>query len=142
MALVGNPRVAVGERLRVIAVNVLFTAGIALMAYVLLLTWQEKRRETLEKEREVAAMRAFLAKVVAQNDDLKRQVRFLQTPEGVEKVARERLGLIRVNETSYVVINAPTLKDAPEPRSTPKPPAEPAGSPLSRWLGHFWNSGD
>lgn len=98
------------------------------------------------KEAEVEKARTDLARVVAYNEGLKSQVRFLQTREGVEKVAREKLGLIRPNETTYIVINAPPADEPPARPVAGRPDAaqKPRGFVDSalRWVREVWNGGD
>lgn len=137
----GAARLRRVERLRTLGTNVLFVLAVLLIGYSLIVTYQEKRRETILKQQEVERMRHDLARVVAQNDDLRGQIRFLQTEEGVEKVARERLGLIRPNETTYIVINAPRITE-PAPRPSPAMGPSPSHGGVLRWLLDLWNGGE
>jgi cell division protein FtsB len=134
------------QRLRALALNLLFTLAILGVGWTLLVTWQAHAEETRLKALEVVQMQRELSQVQAQNEALRRQVRFLNTPHGVEKVARERLGLVRPNETSYVVVNAPRLEDPkPTPAAKPTPPASQPDNVLSWMLQKFrkaWNGGD
>lgn len=144
---VASPRIPsrAWERTRMVLLNLLFACGVLLVGYLLYVTYEVKREETRMKEAEVERARVELARVVAYNEGLKDQVRFLQTREGVEKVAREKLGLIRPNETTYIVINAPAVQDPP---SAPVPPEtgekKPSGvlDGVGRWVREVWNGGD
>jgi cell division protein FtsL len=56
------------------------------------------------ESRRVAGLQAEYASLRARNDALRAQVADLKTPEGVERAARENLGLARDGENVYVVI--------------------------------------
>jgi len=139
------PRGRGWERLRLVLLNVLFTFAVLGVGYALWVTYEVKRDETRMKEAEVEQARVELARVVAYNEGLKSQVRFLQTQEGVEKVAREKLGLIRPNETTYIVINAPPGGEPDRPVGV-RPAASQKPQSLAdralRWVREVWNGGD
>ncbi|NDD27023.1 MAG: septum formation initiator family protein [Proteobacteria bacterium] len=134
------------EGLRTVGINLLFVVGVLVVGYSLLVTYDLKQQETALKRQEVEAARAQLDRDVEVNDRLKSQIRFLRTDAGVEKVARDALGLVRPNEQTYVVVNAPSSKAAR--LSPPAPVAEaPAAGPglLTRlWSSvvEVWNGGD
>jgi cell division protein FtsB len=123
--------------------NIVFMLSALVVAYGFLYTYQVWRQETAFKLQEVEQMRRQVAQVQAQNDHLKSHIGFMQTPQGVEKVAREQLGLVRPNETTYIVING---KKHPSAETTPEPTAEaPAMSLPHRcihWFHELWNGGD
>lgn len=56
------------------------------------------------ESRRVAGLQAEYASLKARNDALRSQVADLRTPEGVERAARENLGLARDGENVYVVV--------------------------------------
>lgn len=56
-----------------------------------------------EHKREVTTLEAELASLKERNGELRQEVDALQTPEGVEEVARETLGLVKPGEQAYVV---------------------------------------
>ena len=58
-------------------------------------------RETREKAR----LEMELQGLQARNDDLREQVDRLKTPEGVEDVARQTLGMVKEGENAYVVMD-------------------------------------
>ena len=87
--------------------NCAFTAFCLTVSYGLWVVYQHKQSDTMAKHAEVQATRNELQADRAQNEKLARYEQFLRTPAGVEHVARERLGLVRPNEVTYIVINKP-----------------------------------
>lgn len=76
-----------------------------MIATVLLAAWSVYPvfRLQYEHQREVDSLETELDTVKARNDELRQQVDELKTPEGVEKIARETLGLAKPGEQVYVV---------------------------------------
>ena len=68
-----------------------------------------------QESREQMRLEAELESLKERNDALSAQVQRLQTPEGVEEVARESLGLVKPGENLYLLI------DPDEETSTPLP---------------------
>jgi uncharacterized protein YlxW (UPF0749 family) len=68
-----------------------------------------------QESREQARLEAELENLRQRNENLNAQVERLRTPEGVEEVARESLGMVKEGENLYVVI------DPDEATSTPVP---------------------
>ncbi|MCX8006990.1 MAG: septum formation initiator family protein [Coriobacteriia bacterium] len=67
---------------------------------------QQRQKQTLEQR---------LAALQARNEELRKKAQRLQTPEGVEEVARESLGLTRPGEQVYIVTETePTAAPAPD----------------------------
>ncbi len=60
-------------------------------------------RQMLAQQRQVANTEAKLDAVVEENRQLESQIASLQTDAGVERLAREQLGLVRPGETGYQV---------------------------------------
>jgi cell division protein FtsL len=58
-----------------------------------------------QETREQARLEAELASLQERNEGLSAQVERLKTPEGVEEVARESLGMVKPGENLYVVID-------------------------------------
>jgi cell division protein FtsL len=58
-----------------------------------------------QETREQARLEAELASLQERNESLSAQVERLKTPEGVEEVARESLGMVKPGENLYVVID-------------------------------------
>jgi cell division protein FtsB len=87
--------------------------------------WDEYRlgREADRLARELEQLRQ-------QNVQLREEIRLLNTPEYVERLAREQLGLVKPGEIAVILVQ-------PTPAPTPAPAApEPAAEPWwSRWFG-------
>jgi cell division protein FtsL len=58
-----------------------------------------------QEAREKARLEAELEVLQERNEELRTQVDRLKTPEGVEEVARESLGMVKDGEHAYVVTN-------------------------------------
>lgn len=56
-----------------------------------------------EHQRQVDSLESELEGLKSRNDDLRDEVDQLKTPEGVEEVARDTLGLVKPGEQAYVV---------------------------------------
>jgi len=64
-----------------------------------------------QQERERQTVAAELAGLKDRNQELRAQVEELKTPEGVEQVARESLGLVKPGEQAYVVTGSTLGED-------------------------------
>ncbi|MBA4371149.1 MAG: hypothetical protein C0418_06195 [Coriobacteriaceae bacterium] len=78
--------------------------AIAVIA-VLAWTFYPVLRVQYREERTKAQLEAELGALKTRNAGLQTQVERLKTPEGVEDVARETLGLVREGERAYVVVD-------------------------------------
>ncbi|MGH2688046.1 MAG: FtsB family cell division protein, partial [Actinomycetota bacterium] len=65
--------------------------------------WREHTREAAARER--------LADLREDNDRMERHLERLRDPNYVERVAREKLGLVRPGEIGYVVVPAPAPEE-------------------------------
>ncbi len=74
------------------------------------------RREAAEMVRERELLRR-------QNVQLREEIRLLNTPEYIERIAREQLGLVRPGEIAIMLVR-PTPAPTPPPASTSGPPEE------------------
>lgn len=93
------------------AVTVILIASLVLAAWVL----YPVIRLQYQQQREKATLEQELAGLQARNASLRAQVDRLKTPEGVEEVARESLGLVKEGEQMYVVTEGePTRAPAPD----------------------------
>lgn len=61
-----------------------------------------------EHQHEVRTLEAELASLKERNGELREEVDELKTPEGVEQIARETLGLVKPGEQAYVVTGGTT----------------------------------
>ena len=147
--ILGDPRPTRQERvfewIRTGVVNVLFFALVLGVGYVLTIIYETKQQETWLKKLEVEAARADLQRDIAINDALKRTIAFLKSDAGVEKVARDRLGLVRPNEASFVVVNAPTAVSSSSRAESKEAQKHPQPGVLTQAWGvvlDVWNGGD
>jgi len=78
-----------------------------------------------------------LEQVKKENEDLRRQLSYDQSPEYLEKQAREKLNRARPDETVVVIpdelINVYTVDEKPRPTPTPEPPN------WKQWRQAFFN---
>ncbi len=56
-----------------------------------------------QHERELQTLQGELDGLKSRNEELREQVEGLKTPEGVERLARESLGMVKPGEQAYVV---------------------------------------
>jgi cell division protein FtsL len=82
---------------------------------VLLLAWTiyPAARLQYQTSRRVAGLQAQYDSLKKKNQTLKAEVAELKQPEGVEKAARETLGLTRPGENVYVVMPATAASSQP-----------------------------
>jgi cell division protein FtsB len=71
------------------------------------------RRITVEKEK-LAALRDA-------NSDLEQELERLKSPDYLERLAREQLGMVKPGETAYVVVRPNPSEGEKAPHSKPKP---------------------
>lgn len=64
-------------------------------------------RQIIDSQRKVDAAEAELGALQTENEALQADVEALNTPEEVEKLAREKLGYVKPGETSFVVLDPP-----------------------------------
>lgn len=89
-------------------------------AYILYTCCQVKQAELEERQAELRKLKADISMAEFTNAQLRAQVAHLSTDAGAEEVAREKLGLIKPGEISFVVLgeSKPAQKvrpKAPEP---------------------------
>ena len=65
------------------------------------------------EQRQKARLEAELQSLKERNNNLRREVDNLKTPEGVEQVARESLGLVKEGENVYVVLDGDETATVP-----------------------------
>ena len=77
----------------------------AIVAAIMLAAWTiyPVLRIQYQQQREVQSLEAELAGLKDRNVELRAQVDELKTPEGVERIARESLGMVKPGEQVYVV---------------------------------------
>ncbi len=64
-------------------------------------------RQIIDSNRQVESARELLVALETENRLLEEDVAALETPEEIEKLAREKLGYARPGETVYVVLDPP-----------------------------------
>ncbi len=72
-------------------------------------------RQILDSNRQVESAQEQLASLEAENRLLAADVAALETPEEIEKLAREKLGYARPGETAYVVLDPPESENVVDP---------------------------
>lgn len=73
-----------------------------------------------EHQRQVDSLESELEGLKSRNDELRDEVDELKTPEGVEEIARDTLGLVKPGEQAYVVTGG-VVGGAAETSATPAP---------------------
>lgn len=94
---------------------------IAIVALIIVAAWSfyPVARVQYREQREKARLESELASLQTRNEKLRDEVDRLKTPEGVEQVARESLGLVKDGESVYVVLDGDEQEATPttEPQS-------------------------
>ena len=106
-------------------------ALLGLVAIVIVLTLAYPFREFLSQRAEITALEVQEKQAAARVADLTAERDSLLTPTTVERLARERLHMVRPGETAYVVIGGPA-DDATAP-GTPT-----AAEPQHAWYTQLW----
>jgi cell division protein FtsB len=89
-------------------------------------------RQILEQQARVEGASAELARINLENEFLNGEVQALQTPEEIERLARENLGYVMPGETAYVVLE-------PEETLATTPAAPVAVVEDVPWYVAIWN---
>ena len=82
------------------------------ISYNLYYCCQIKQRELEERQHELVRLKAEISLAEFSNSQLKAQVAYLATDAGAEEVAREKLGLVKYGEVSFVVLGGEDLSQA------------------------------
>ena len=85
----------------------------AIVSYNLYYCCQIKQRELEDRQKELIKLKSDISLAEYSNSQLKAQVAYLATDAGAEEVAREKLGLIKPGEVSFVVLGGENLSKAP-----------------------------
>lgn len=82
-------------------------APVSIAVLVIIAAWSfyPVARMQYREEREKQRLEAELSSLKERNSKLRAEVDRLKTPEGVEEVARESLGLVKEGENLYVVLD-------------------------------------
>ncbi len=104
---------------------------IALLALAVVVAGILPFRQVLAQRNAVDTAEEQLTAIEEENRLLEARIAALQTPEEVERLAREQFGLVRPGETGYVVITPPE-----EAAAEPEPEPVPEGKP---WWEDVWD---
>lgn len=86
---------------------------LSVVAYNLYYCCQIKQRELEECQQELVKLKSDISLTEYTNSQLKAQVEYLATDAGAEEIAREKLGLIKPGEVSFVVLGGEVLNLEP-----------------------------
>ena len=76
-------------------------------------------RQILSQQDTVSATQAKLDGLVAENARLESEIARLETPEEVERLARDRFGMVREGEVGYVITFVPSDEEPAAPPALP-----------------------
>lgn len=91
-------------------------------------------RQTIAQNRAVEEARVELENLQAENERLEREVKTLQSPGEIERIARADYGYVRPGDTSYVIVGPAGEDSAPD-----RAPLEPDAEPVEEASG-FWSA--
>lgn len=100
---------------------------LGVVGYQLFLVCQSKQVEYEAKLDEVAQARRDNVRLEQNNRRLQALTEYLKTNEGVEEIARDKLGLVRPGEVAFVVVPPPPARAAFKMPEVEEPPAEDRG---------------
>lgn len=89
-------------------------------------------------EREAARLAQQQRDLEDQNAQLRAEIKALHTPEYVEKLAREQLGLIKPGEVAFLIVQTPA--ETPSARTQPQDARERQAPPRSGAFSRLWDS--
>ena len=96
-------------------------------------------RQILEQQARVDGASAELARINLENELLNGEVQALQTPEEIERLARENLGYVMPGETAYVVLEP---EETLATNAVGPVPAEKEEVPWYRAIWNFFTGAD
>jgi len=65
----------------------------------LIFTFSQGFYQAFQLKKEIKHLQSQLADLKVQNSKLQEEIKYMETPEAIEKIAREKLGLIKPGET-------------------------------------------
>ncbi len=86
-------------------------------------------------EREAAQLAQHQRDLEEQNAQLRAEIQALHTPEYVEKLAREQLGLVKPGEVAFLIVQPPS--DPPPGRTLPQDTRERPAPSHPDWLSRL-----
>jgi len=69
------------------------------------LFYKIKEQDYKEKQKQISVLQDKINKVKLENSEKERRIRYLNTKEGIEEIARNELGFVNGGEVSCVVID-------------------------------------
>lgn len=118
-----------GPSLTSLVLAVLLVVG----GYPSYLICKEQKQECRRRREELVVVEQQIRELRAQNALLVKKRDRLLTPEGMEEVAREKLGMVRQGEIAYVVQPGPPESSPAPPLTAPPAPGKTPGL-ITRWL--------
>lgn len=117
--------------------RVFIVLAIPLLAYLSFST-ARKALEVYQLNRQASQIRQEITQLKDRNAELRRQTEYLQSPDYVEKAAREQLNLVRPGDIPLVLVYPPGKEPAVEPPLA-RPPSRTAPVPnWQRWWSFFF----
>ena len=120
--------------------------GAAVGAVTLIVIFSSTFLQLYRLEREAARLEQLQRDLEVQNAQLREEIKLLHTPQYIEKLAREQLGLVKPGEIALLLIQSPTDPSPRRPSSngTDTPSAQDGAGrqpPPTRpgWVGRVWN---
>ncbi|MDQ7821689.1 MAG: septum formation initiator family protein [Candidatus Eremiobacteraeota bacterium] len=137
------------KRLRGVFLFLIFSGLAFFAAYAFNLCYVQKKMEYELKLSQIQQVEQENERLQRENRELKKRIAYLNTKDGVESIAREKLGFIKPQEIAFVVISSPT----PHPSKAPLTPAATDEENIrlkkeikreyakeEGWFGKVWNS--
>lgn len=90
-------KIAPGRLLAVVLV------GLFVLYFIYIMIWQQVMLS--KKNKEIDALEEKISAAAQQTEQLKEQLSSMEDPEYIERIAREKLGLVRPNERVFVDAN-------------------------------------
>lgn len=90
---------------------ILFLCAIVPISLKIYKIWQEKKIECNQKLAEEERIKVEVKRLKKTNAKLRQRIKLLKTNQGVEQVAREKLGLIKPNEIPFIVDEGDQLEE-------------------------------
>lgn len=98
--------------------------------------------DTYQVRREASRLARERDDLRKQNASLREEIRLLNTPEYIERIAREQLGLVKPGEVAVILVApspAPGGTDVNDTGSRPRPELTKPGAPLPEpWWARLW----
>ncbi|MDR7434445.1 MAG: cell division protein FtsL [Armatimonadota bacterium] len=103
----------------------LLSIGILIVALFVAISFVETYLKVFQLKQEATKLAEERRELQRQNAQLREEIKLLQRPEYVEKLARERLGLVKPGEIALRIVETPSPVESPQER--------PKGDHPKRW---------